>query len=331
MNRHLPSALALLSFILIAFPSGAEEIKVKIADSIELSKDKAQSAPMQLAYNDAALISLDRDTRFFTGIELELSAPQLWLNSQGSLAVLIYANPEKLPAKGIQGVQEISVTQLRMDTLANKIQTVYQIPIKQNHNLRNTPYVTVLSNVVPPQDFPLIFRIMPIVRDISEDLQNLRFHLTVKPILSDEGAVKINVRYPQALPNKPYTALIDDMVTEHPEDEHLLKEGPHHLMVISNDYRNESRRFILERGKTIDLHITLQDLTPLILFETPDNARIFLDNVRFAASVNPRPIEPGPHEVKIQVSDYTIIKSLYARKGKTYRIAFTVDLDISEE
>jgi hypothetical protein len=324
MNR----LCAALAFMMITFHAGAEEIKVNIADIIELSKDKAQGAPIQLAYDDAALVSLDLDTRFFKGVELELSAPQLWLNSQGSLAILIYSKPEKLPGKG---VQEISVTQLRMDTLANKIQTVYQIPIKQNHNLRNTPYVSVLSNIVSPQDFPVIFRIMPIVRDIGEDLQNLRFHLTVKPILTDEGAVKINVRYPPALPNKPYTALIDDKVSEHPEDEHLLKEGPHHLMVISNDYRNESRRFILERGKAIDINITLQDLTPLILFETPDNAKIFLDNVRFAASVTPKPIEPGPHEVKIQVSDYTIIKSMYARKGKTYRIAFTVDLDVSEE
>jgi hypothetical protein len=314
--------------MMISLRLGAEEIRVNIAEAVELSKEKPQGASFQLGCADAALISLDRDTRFFSGVELELSAPQLWLNSQDGLAVILYSNPEKPPVKG---VSDISATQLRMDALANKIQTVYQVPLKQNHTLRNTPYVTVLSNVVSPQDFPVVFRIMPIVRDIGEDVQNMRFQLTAKPILTNEGAVKINIRYPPALQNKPYTALIDDRVTEHPEDEHLLKEGPHHLMLISNDYRNESRRFILERGKTIDITITLQDLTPLILFETPDNAKIFLDNVRFAASLAPKPVEPGSHEVKIQVSDYTIIKSIYARKGKTYRIAFTVDLDVSEE
>jgi hypothetical protein len=308
---------------------GAEEIRVSISDIIEVSKDKSQGVQAQLSYDDAVLIILDRDTRFLRGIELELSAPQSWLNNQATLAVVIYSNLDKLPARG--AAQDISVRQLNMDALANKIQTIYQIPVRRNHDLKTTPYASVLDSVVLPQDFPVIFRLMPIIRTINEDIQNMRFQLNVKPLLSGDGAVKINIRYPAALQNKPYTTLIDDKVIEHPEEEHILKEGEHHLMLISNDYRNESRRFILERGKTIDLNITLRDLTPLIFFETPDNARIFLDNQRFTPTLAPKAVESGPHEVKIQVGDYTIIKSINVRKGKTYRIAFIVDLDVSEE
>jgi hypothetical protein len=328
-GKHIVSFFIALLSCALPVRSGAEEIRVAASEIIEISKDKPQGVQAQLSYNDAVFIVLDKDTRFLRGIELELSAPQSWLNNQGTLAIVIYSGPGVPPFTG--AAQALQAKQLMMEALSNKIQTVYQIPLKRNHNLRTTPYASVLPNEVLPRDFPVIFRLMPITRGTSEEIQNMRFQLSVKPLLSDEGAVKINIRYPSALQNKPYTTLIDDRVIEHPEDEHILREGEHHLMIISSDYRNESRRFILERGKTADLNITLQDLTPLIVFETPDNAKIFLDDQPFTQSLAPKPIEPGPHEVKIQVSDYTIIKSINVRKGKTYRIAFIVDLDVSEE
>jgi hypothetical protein len=311
----------------------AENINVKIADIIEVSKDKTQSNAVQLTHDSAAIISLDKDTRFLRGIELTLSAPQTWLNHPDSLAIVIYSNVGKIPAKGTAARME--ATQLKTETLANKIQTIYQVPLTKNHNMRSTPYVTVISsNALSALSFPLLYRIMPIVPQVDEEIEDMRFQLTVKPLINDEGAVKINVKHPIAQNKaayKPYTTLIDDRVIENIEEEQIIKEGEHYLMIISNDYRNESRRFILERGKTMEINITLQDITPLILFETPDNAKIFLDNVRISPTVTPRPIEPGPHEVKIQVSDYTIIKTIFVRKGKTYRVAFMVDLDVTED
>ncbi|GMO29687.1 MAG: PEGA domain-containing protein [Spirochaetaceae bacterium] len=302
-----------------------EDIRVQITDTSELSKDK--NAVAQLGYNEAAAVFLDKDTRFLRGIEIELTAPQYWLSHHGALAIVIYTSPNKTPVKGNM---ELVAKQIRTDIIANRIQTVYQIPVRKNHGLRNTPYATVLSTVLP-SELPLIVRIMPIAKEIPDEVQNIRFQLNMRPILSEEGAVKINVRYPANLQNKPWTMLVDDKIIESPNEEQLLREGEHYLMLISGDYRNESRRFVIERGKNIELNITLQDLTPLIFFEAPDNARIFLDNTRLSQTTVPRPVEPGQHEIKIQVSDYTIIKSVYIQKGRTYRIAFTVDLAVLEE
>jgi hypothetical protein len=309
------------------WPLFGEDIRVAITDIAEVSKDKSAGIVIPLGYNDSAAVTLDRDVRFVRGIELELTAPQIWLAHQGSLAAVLYTSPNKNPAKG---TMELEASRLRMDVLAARIQTVYQIPVRKNHNLRNIPYATVLP-VVLPAEFPLVLRIMPVVKEISEDVQNMRFQLTVRPIVSDEGSVRVNVRYPPNLQNKPYTMLVDDRVIEHPQEELLFREGEHRLMLISNDYRNESRRFVIERGKNIELNITLQDLTPLLIFEAPDNARIFLDNVRLTQTSVPKAVEPGHHEVKVQVSDYTIIKSVYVQRGGTYRISFTVDLVVQEE
>jgi hypothetical protein len=110
----------------------------------------------------------------------------------------------------------------------------------------------------------------------------------------------------------------------------MLREGEHHLVVLSEDYRNESRRFMVERAKTIDLIIELQDPTPLIIFESPENALIFLNNNPVSRDSGPLPVEPGTYEARFQIGDYTITKTINVQRGKTYKVAVSVGIDIDE-
>jgi hypothetical protein len=156
------------------------------------------------------------------------------------------------------------------------------------------------------------------------------FNVTVRPILSDEGAVRLIPRYPAQLRGRPFTLLIDDVLVENLSDQQLLKEGEHHLVILSEDYRNESRRFMVERAKTIDLIIELQDPTPVIIFEGPENAVIFLNNVQIPRTRGPVTVTPGQYEAKFSIGDYTIIKTLNIQRGKTYRVAMAVDINVQE-
>ncbi|MDR1587444.1 MAG: hypothetical protein LBS57_08320 [Treponema sp.] len=315
----------LIYFFLSGFGLGAEPFRALIAGSVEVSLDSREGASVPLNYNGSALISLGEETRFFRGIELELQAPQLWLSYRGSLAMAVYAELDRVPSVG---VADLSGKRIAFEPLPGKLQMAYQIPIRSAHGLRTSPYVSVPAGVTPPASFPILFRIMPVIKGLTEELETIVFQLGVKPILSDEGALKLSPRYPEQLQGKPFTVLIDDVLIENPVEERLLKEGEHHLVILSEDYRNESRRFVVERAKVLDLTVELQDPTPLIVFEGPQNALIFLDNAPvFRESV---PAEPGIHEVKFQVGDYTIIKTLTIQRGKTYRVALSVDIDVSE-
>jgi len=101
-------------------------------------------------------------------------------------------------------------------------------------------------------------------------------------------------------------------------------------VVLSDDYRNENRRFMVERAKRLDVAINLQDPTPLIIFEAPGNARIFLNNNPVVRESGPIPVEPGVHEAKFQVGDYTLTRNITIQRGKTYRIALAVDINVDE-
>jgi hypothetical protein len=315
-----------LFFINVYIRTGAETLRILVAGNLEVSGEKDPGVSIPLAYNSSVVITMGKDVRFFRGVELELSAPQHWLPYQGSLAVTAYNGLDQVPKTGVADIEGKGFLN---ETLPAKLQTVYQIPLRAGHNMRSSPYATVLP-VVSPESFPIVFRITPIVKGLTSELETIRFRLSAKPIFSDEGAVRIGFRYPEQLAGKSFTVLIDDVVVENPEEERLLKEGEHHLVILSDDYRNESRRFLIERARALDLTIELQDPTPLIIFEAPEDAKIFLDNEPVTPGLVPVPAEPGSHEVRFQISDYAVIRQITVQRGKTYRVALAVDVNVSE-
>jgi hypothetical protein len=326
-KRHGPGCVVALITLFLPLSLKAESLRVFIVDTTEVSLEASEGKTVPLSYTDSVLILLNEDTRFFRAVELEFTAPQNYLPYRGSLAIAVYADLNRIPEPGVADIQ---ARRLLFEPIPNKILSSYQIPLRQAHGLKSSPYVTVLPEAVFPPSFPVLFRVLPVIKGLSEDIEAMRFSLQVKPILSNEGAVRLIPRYPENLRDRPFTVLIDDLVIENPGEERMLKEGEHHLVILSNDYRNENRVFVVERGKIMDLTITLQDPTPLIIFEAPENALIFFDNLPVVSPQNPKPVEPGVHEVKFQLSDYSIVKSLVVQKGKTYRVSMAVDVQVSE-
>jgi hypothetical protein len=229
------------------------------------------------------------------------------------------------------GVTDVDGTRIANEPLPARLQTTYQIPVRQGHGLRTTTNITVPTGVISPSSFPILVRVIPAIKGLSDELETMNFNITARPIISDEGAVRIIPRYPPQLRNRPFTVLIDDNVINNISEQLLLREGEHHLVVRSDDYRNESRRFVVERAKVIDLTIELQDPTPIVIFEAPENAQIFLNNRRITQGRDPITVDPGNHEVKFQIGDYTVIRTLAVQRGKTYRVALAVDVSVNEE
>jgi hypothetical protein len=288
--------------------------------------DNPAGVSANLSYISSVVIILGEDTRFFRGVELTIIVPQNYLSYRGSIAAVMYTDLDNVPHTGIS---DLEGRQLFIDPIM-KLQTVYQIPMRINHGLRTTPYVTVPTRTVIPSSFPVLFRIMPVVKGLTEEIERIRFNLNVKPILSNEGALSLSFKYPEPLQGKPFSLLIDDVLIENWQEQRLLKDGEHHLMILSDDFRNENRLFLIERGKTLSLNVELQDPTPLLIFEAPENARIYFNNVLISNISKPFPVDPGQHEIKFQLSDYSIIRPIMVQKGKTYKIAMMVDINVSE-
>jgi len=325
MRRALILLTVCLLFPIINLFS--ESFRTIVEGSFEVSSDRPAGSSATLGINSSVIFNLGGETRFLRGIELEITAPQAWLSYRGSLVMTVYNNINPQTAAG---VADMEGTRIAFEPLPARLQIVYQIPIRQNHGLRTTPYITVPTGIIAPSSFPLLFSLSPVLKGLTNEFENMTFNITVRPILSDEGAVRITPRFPPQLRNRPITVLINDNVISNISEPVFLREGEHHLLILSDDYRNESRRFVVERAKVLDLAIDLQDPTPILIFEAPQNAQIFLDNVLVTRSRDQVTVEPGPHEVRFQIGDYTVIRTLNVQRGKTYRVALEVDLTIDE-
>ena len=325
----MPGSVRFLVFFLFfpIFCLYPESLRVVVEGSVEVNPDRPAGSSASLGIDSSILISLGGETRFLRGIEIEITAPQAWLSYRGSLVMAAYNN---LSVRTASGVVDLDGSQIAFEPLPSRLQIVYQIPMRPSHGLRTTPYITVPAGITPDETFPILFRLMPVIKGITQELETMIFSLTVRPILSDEGAVRLIPRYPPQLRGRPFTVLIDDVLIDNISENYFLREGEHHLVILSEDYRNESRRFVVERAKILDLIIELQDPAPLIIFEGPQNALIFLDNAPILQTREPIAVEPGTHEVRFQIGDYTVIRTLNVQRGKTYRVTLEVDLTIQE-
>jgi hypothetical protein len=316
--------------ILLLFPFfflHAESFRSIVEGVVEISPGSADNT-LPIGINSSVIINLGVETRFLRGIEIEISAPQDWLPYRGSVVMVMY---NRINPQTAEGISDMDGSRIAFEPLPSRLRIIYHIPIRQQHGLRTTTSVTVPTGVILPTSFPIMFRLMQVSKGLPDSFENTTFNFTVRPILSDEGAVRLVPRYPAQLRNRPFTVLIDDNVITNTSDQILLREGEHHLVILSDDYRNESRRFVVERAKIVDLNIELQDPTPIIIFEAPQNAEIFLNNNPIPRSREPITVDPGQHEVKFHVGDYTVTRTLNIQRGKTYRISLAVDLTIQEE
>ena len=326
----MTKAVILLAICLLfpGFSVYSEPFRTVVESTIEVTPERPAGGSVTLGVNSSVLITLGAEARFLRGVEIQVSAPQAWIPHRNSLAMFIYNN---LTPRTASGVSDMNGTRIAAEPLPARLQTIYQIPIRQNHGLRTTTSITVPAGITLPSTFPILFGFTPAIKGLSREFENLTFNVTVRPIISDEGAVRLNFRYPAQLRNRPFTVRINDTVISNINEQIILREGEHHLVILSDDYRNESRRFVVERAKVIDLSIELQDPAPIIIFEAPQNARIFLNNTLIPRTRESVTVDPGTHEVRFQVGDYTVTRTLNIQRGKTYRISMAVDVTIQEE
>jgi len=316
-----------LLYLLVSGAAGAESFRTMVAGRLDISSAHQESKALQLGYIDSAVIVLDADRRFLRGVEIELKVPQAYQKYRGSVAIALYTATSSLPASG---VADVEADRVGFELLPNKLQVVYQVPLRKDHGLKASPYVSLPTGVLSASSFPLVFRLMPVMKGLPEELEGMKFQFSAKPIVTDKGALRLVPKYPEKLKDRPFTLLIDDDVVDDPGREQILTEGEHRASLISEDYRNENRLFMIERGKVQELVVDLKDPTPVVSVEAPENAAVYFDDTLIQDPMQDFNTEPGEHVVRFVVGDYSIMKSLTVRKGRTYRVSISIDVDVAE-
>jgi hypothetical protein len=109
----------------------------------------------------------------------------------------------------------------------------------------------------------------------------------------------------------------------------FITPGDHTLTILADGYRNEHRRFHVNRWETLNMQVALEDMTPLLLFEAPTGTVITVDGMQVSGS-SPFRTTPGPHTVKMELAGYAMTRTVQVENGKTYTVTLQTDINIRE-
>jgi hypothetical protein len=315
-----------LMLLATAGASATDNFRVRSMTTVTLDSSKPEAQNVELGYNDAIGILFPENTRFLRGLEIEIKIPQDIIEYRNSMAYGIYRQVKPNPdAKTIDYQGE----QITMQALPSRLTYVIQIPLQKGHNLRTGPYSTVIPYTHDPASGVILFRLLPVMKGLPENIESLIFQVKIRPILTEEGGFRLKLAYP-AEPAKPVSVRVDEILAENPEALQILAPGSHHLSVVSDDYRNEVRVFTVESARVTDLTVLMQDTTPRLVLVAPENARIFLDSLPVENPRAAQTVTPGDHTILFRIGDYEVTKLVTVEKGRDYTVSMIIDISVTE-
>jgi 5-hydroxyisourate hydrolase-like protein (transthyretin family) len=327
MNRTIAAAFAFC--LLFSSHLLADDFRGTVVASVTVPDPSTSdgTARVSLGYLEIVSIDLVHETRFLQGIEVEFRIPKVVQEYPGSYVFILYKNVKPALDSSVLGY---SGEQILMQ-VPQRISTIVQIPIVDNSTLKSSPYTVLLKEPVKPDDFPLALFVMPVMKGLPTEVEKADFSVRVKPLFTDEGALKLEFAYPEGKEGKPVSTFIDNKKLPGPVDDVVLKSGLHYLKLSSDDFKDEVRTFSIDPGKETELKVALQDITPIIFLEAPENAHVLLDNERldFPAKTAFQ-VAAGDHTVVFKVGDYTISRVITVQKAKTYKISLNIQIDVQE-
>ena len=271
-------------------------------------------------------IAWAKDLDFVQGFEIEVKSPPAALAMPGSIAWEMWKNVDPVPDKNHYGY---SGDRILTQVLPGRAGVVYQIPTRGDNTLKDSPFSTLLPTVVDPASFPFIFRLIPITKGSTPDLERARFVVRVRPLFTDEGGLRIVFKYPSNAEKGDLVVQVDGLGVD-PAGLLVLKPGSHSLHVSSSVFREESRSFSIDQGRILEIGIELEDTTPILFVEAPDSAVLSLDGSRLDRSRASFTVEPGEHSVVCRLGDYSMSRKFTAYRGKSYRLVLSIDLAVQE-
>lgn len=281
--------------------------------------------------NDAVVIQLPQDTSFLQAIEIEIKIPEDIAAYWDSVAYSFYTDLQQTPDS-----TRIDYTGTRMyiNTIPGRLSLNLVLPLQENHSLKQNPYSVLLPQMYSLEDKIIFMRFQLVMKGIPESFDKNYFLITVKPVYVDKGRLQLDITYPvdgeQQSIKKPYTVYIDEKQVALENNTGILDTGMHHLSLISDYYRNETRTFSIEQAQTTTLGVQLRDITPTLQFSVPVGTEIFLDENPVSNIDTPFLITQGEHIIRFIVGGYEVVQKLQAVNGRSYIANLSIDIDITE-
>jgi hypothetical protein len=315
-------------FLFLASRQSAESESFRVHQLIpvQLQTDMTP-AKINAGINDAVCITLPRDMTFVRGIELDVKIPRDIAEWRDTIAYSLYDNIKPVPTE-----KDIDYTgdRISVATFPGRLSLTISIPLREDSGIKDSPYMVKIPVIPNMSGRFVFFRLQLVMKGIPETLESSLFEITVKPIVNNEGRLRLAVTEPLPDVTHPYSVYLDDMLFTPLTAGNIVPAGEHHLSVVSDFYRNEVRSFRVDQAKTTRLDITLRDIAPLVRITAPENTLVFFDGTAMEQIKESFVTAPGEHTIKFVIGDYEVVKTINAQNGRSYTVSLSIDASVTE-
>lgn len=328
IEKSVRKVIFSLIFTVASMSLFGESFRVSKLHLTSVEQAAASEANVRLGINDSVAIQLPIDTEYIEGLELKFSIPEAVAYWMDSVACSVYTNikPNPKPSQIDYNGQRVFVR-----TLPNKLSWVLQIPLKEDNSIKSNNYTQKMDTVYNATNNIVFVRLQPVMKGVPEETLNAIIPITIKPILNDKGKLKLSLKSPENT-LEPCSVFIDDEMISLPANgEILLPTGIHNISIISEAYRNEVRTVRIEQASETAVDVEMKSIEPTLFITAPEGTFVSLDEKKCNNFGEEFVIEEGEHQLKFTIGNYEMVRTINAIKGKTYKVTFSLDLQIIEE
>lgn len=326
MNRRtVPLALCSL---LLASQLPADGLRSAVAATVTLEATRPETTVV-LHYNEAIGVYLPADQLFIKGVEFELRIPSAVKGSESSIQWTLYSDVS--PGPSPEQV-EFDATAVAMQVLPSRVSLILKVPVVDRHDLRSDAFATVIPKIIKADGFPVLFKLSAIGKGFPPSVERAEFRLIVRPIIGDEGGIRLNPVFPEGGDKAVVSVFLDDKRVEDSSGIIVARKGLRLLRVSAPGYREEVLSLDISAGRVSPVTVSLTPDVPRVSFQAPVGTIITLDGQALGPDqMTSLAVEPGEHTVTCRIGDYTMTRKFTALRGKVYTIALTVDLTIGSQ
>ncbi|MBN1519427.1 MAG: hypothetical protein JW923_04970 [Spirochaetales bacterium] len=316
-------ALAMTSTLLL-LGAHADGVRTVVAAIVVVDPANPDGQEVTLGYNEAVAVTVPEGVMFLDGVEFELRLPKAVQGSESALAWSVYAGVRPDPDLSLYDYEG---EQLAVQNLPARVSLALRLPFVANNSLRPSPFYVLLPTVVGAERYPVLFKLLAIGKGISRAVESARFTLVVKPVLSGDGAIVIDLA--SGLDGVDIKAFLDDKPVDDPRARVVIRKGLHTLRIQAAGYQEEVVSVTVEPGKVLSVPVSLVPDVPRLSIQAPQGSVISLDGKALAqADWESLVIEVGEHTVSCRIGDHTISRKFTAQRGVTYTLVLSLELTI---
>lgn len=312
-------------FFILMLPLQAEKFQVNSTQIITIGSETVEVQNAEIGYADVLTVFVEKGHLFLQGIEIEIRQKHANLEFPNSTVYAFYSNPYPVPDKN---KRKYTAEEIVQDILPARQSVSFQIPVTENHTIKQTPYSTLL-NYVMKEDFSVVMlRLLPVMKGLPQEIEKGNFSVNVKPILIDKGGIKFVFTYPDE--PKPINVRLNDTYITDFSEPVIVPAGNHQIEINSNHYKTEIRSCMIGQGRIETLTVDLKSLIPIISVHAPAGVIVYIDGKETKASQFPLKVSKGMHTIKFKIGAYEIVRNIKAEEGKTYTVNLMLDVKIME-